>query len=596
MALKEDILNELVEAHRALLGFVERRVGDPATAEDILQEAWVKGIERGDQIEDASSAKAWMYRVLRNTIVDRHRRAPAPTSARWPRSSASWTWSTPAKARRRCASVSVGSPPRCPPIKRGRSSASRSRACRSRPSRRRRPGTTYTCPMHPEIVQDGRGAARSAAWRSSPRRSPIEPPNPELDRHDGGASASAWRSPCPVVVLAMGDMIPGDRWSQHRLGRSSQCGSSSLLATPVVLWAAGRSSSAAGSLARHRNLNMFTLIALGTGVAWLYSVVATLAPGIFPRPSAATAARSRSTSRPRPSSPCWCCWARCSSCGRAPQTSGAIQGLLGLAPKTARRMRRRREEVVRSSQVQVGDRLRVRPGEKVPVDGVVLEGRERVDESMVTGEPIPVEKEAGRPVIGGTVNGTGALVMRAERVGATRCSRRSSQMVARRSAAARRSSARRPGLGWFVPAVVLASPALTFAVWAMIGPEPRWPTPRQRVAVLIIACPCALGLATPMSIMVATGRGARWGVLIRNAEALELLRARRHAGRRQDRHADRGQAEAHRRSCRRRLRRGRAAAPRAGLERASEHPLAAAIVAGARSAGSPSPTSRTSSR
>ena len=441
----------------------------------------------------------------------------------------------------------------------------------------------WTCPMHPEIVRDAPGACPICGMALEPRTITAEQSNPELDDM---WRRMRWCAPLALLVfaLAMSDMLPGEP-VQHALGPAFHW-LQGLLATPVVLWGGWPFFQRGGASLISRRFNMFTLIAIGTGAAWLYSVVATLLPQIFPPtfrmhdgtvPVYFEAAaviivlvqlgqvlelRARS------------------------QTSSAIRALLGLAPTTARRLADDGSEAdVRLEQVRVGDRLRVRPGEKVPVDGVVLDGRSAIDESMLTGEPLPVDKAQNDRVTGGTVNGTGGLVMRAERVGADTLLARIVQMVG----SAQRSRAPIQRLAdsvaaWFVPSVLAAS-AITFAIWASVGPEPRLAHALvNAVAVLIIACPCALGLATPMSIMVGTGRGAQAGVLIRNAEALEVLETidtllvdktgtltegkPRLVAVESD-----GVDEA------------TVLGAAAGLELASEHPLAAAVVAGARARG-----------
>ena len=374
--------------------------------------------------------------------------------------------------------------------------------------------------MHPEIVRDSAGSCPICGMALERRTvtAAAEEDNPELrDMTRRLWFAAAFT--IPLFVLAMGEMFPGGGMSRTRMLVELA------LATPVCVWAAWPFYvRAVQSLANH-SLNMFTLIGLGVSVAYGYSVVAALAPGIFPasfREHGEVAAyfeaagvivtlillgqvlelRARS------------------------QTSAAIRKLLGMAATSARRLRDDgSEEDVPLEHVQAGDRLRVRPGEKVPVDGVVLDGHSSVDESLVTGEPIPVEKQVGDRVIGATINGTGSLVMRAEKVGADTLLSRIVAMVAE----AQRSRAPIQKLadavsGYFVPTVVLVA-IITFVVWAIAGPEPRLAHALiNAVAVLIIACPCALGLATPMSIMVATGRGATMGVLFRNAEAIEILR------------------------------------------------------------------------
>jgi Cu+-exporting ATPase len=370
----------------------------------------------------------------------------------------------------------------------------------------------YTCPMHPEVRQIGPGSCPLCGMALEPvEMTAEEPENEELIDMTRRFRVSAVLAVL-VVLLAMTERLP---WVQ--LG----------LATPVVLWGGAPFFVRGWQSIVNRSPNMFTLIALGVGVAWLFSVVATGFPGIFPpsfrmhdgsvgvyfEAAAAIVAlvqlgqvlelRARS------------------------QTGAAIRALLGLAPKTARRVRGDgSDEDVPLEHVHIGDRLRVRPGERVPVDGVVLEGTSAVDESMVTGEPMPVEKRAGDAVIGATVNATGSFIMRADTVGSGTLLARIVAMVAQ----AQRSRAPIQKLadvvsGYFVPAVVAVA-ALTAIVWAAVGPEPRTAHAIvNAVAVLIIACPCALGLATPMSIMVAMGRGAAAGVLFKNAEAIEVLRS-----------------------------------------------------------------------
>ncbi|MGH9330422.1 MAG: heavy metal translocating P-type ATPase [Vicinamibacterales bacterium] len=382
------------------------------------------------------------------------------------------------------------------------------------------PGADYVCPMDPEVRQKGPGACPKCGMALEPRTVGLEErPNPALidmtRRFKVGARLAA-----PIVALAMGDMILGaglggrvDLRVTNWLGL--------LLATPVVWWAGWPFFVRGWASIVNRSANMFTLIALGIGAAYVYSAAATLAPGVFPEGfrmhgvvetyfdtavvitvlvllGQVLELRARS------------------------RTSAAIKQLLGLAPRTARVLRDGREEDVPVASVRVGDLIRVRPGEKIAVDGEVTEGRSAIDESMVTGEPIPVGKEPGVKVTGGTINGTGTLVFRAERVGADTLLAQIVRMVgeAQRSRAPIQRLADRIS-AWFVPAVVVVA-ILSFVAWAIWGPEPRLALALvNAVAVLIIACPCALGLATPMAIMVGTGRGATAGVLIKNAEALE---------------------------------------------------------------------------
>ncbi|WP_296706008.1 heavy metal translocating P-type ATPase [Rhodoblastus sp.] len=383
-------------------------------------------------------------------------------------------------------------------------------------------GTIYTCPMHPEIRQAGPGNCPICGMTLEPVLATAETgPSAELvdmTRRFWIGLAIA----LPVLALEMGGHLTGLKLV---LGHSASNWIQFVLATPVVFWAGWPIFVRGARSVVTRQLNMFTLIAMGTGIAWIYSVVATTAPQIFPagfRDAEGSVAvyfeaaavimvlvllgqvlelRARET------------------------TSGAIRALLDLAPKTARRIKAGGgEEEVGLEAVAVGDRLRVRPGEKVPVDSVVVEGRSAVDESMVTGESMPVTKEIGAKVIGGTINQSGALVITAEKVGRDTMLAQIVQLVAE----AQRSRAPIQRLadqvaGWFVPAVILIA-ALAFAAWSIFGPEPRYSYGLiAAVAVLIIACPCALGLATPMSIMVGVGRGAQAGVLIKNAEALERM-------------------------------------------------------------------------
>ncbi|HWI20503.1 MAG TPA: copper-translocating P-type ATPase [Vicinamibacterales bacterium] len=329
----------------------------------------------------------------------------------------------------------------------------------------------------------------------------------------------------PLVIIAMGHMVPG-RPLEQLLMRGPLGWIELLLATPVVLWGGWPFFVRGWYSVANRSLNMFTLIALGVGVAYIYSVIAIVFPDIFPPSFRDEASQVAVYFEAAAVIVTLVLLGQVLELRARSQTGAAIRALLGLAPKTARRVHDDgREEDVPLDQVQPGDRLRIRPGEKVPVDGVVLEGASAVDESMVTGEPMPVEKQTGDRVTGATVNNTGSLIMQAERVGADTLLARIVQMVAE----AQRSRAPIQKLadtvsGYFVPAVILIA-LVTFIVWAMVGPEPAMAFAIiNAVAVLIIACPCALGLATPMSIMVATGKGAQAGVLFRNAEAIEVFR------------------------------------------------------------------------
>lgn len=377
----------------------------------------------------------------------------------------------------------------------------------------------YTCPMHPEVRQDHPGICPKCGMT-------LEPEIPVLDEEENVELADFrrrfwWTLPLTVVVtfLAMAghrlELLPGDSQSWVEL----------VLATPVVLWAGWPFFSRCAASFVQRSPNMWTLIGLGTGAAYVYSVVATVAPGTFPDEfvqmgrvgvyfEAAAVIISLTL------------LGQMLELKARSQTSAAIKGLLGLAPKTARRINADgSEEDVPLTHVHVGDQLRVRPGEKVPVDGVVVEGRSAVDESMLTGEPLPVTKQSGDPLIGATINTSGGLIMRADKVGAQTVLSQIVQLVAQ----AQRSRAPMQRMadhvaGYFVVVVILIA-VLTFLVWGTFGPEPSWVYGMiNAVAVLIIACPCALGLATPMSIMVATGNAATQGILFRDAAAIEKFR------------------------------------------------------------------------
>jgi Cu+-exporting ATPase len=384
--------------------------------------------------------------------------------------------------------------------------------------------TEYTCPMHPEIVQLEPGSCPLCGMALEPRTVTVEAEaNPELI----DMTRRFWLSlvlTTPLFLLAMAEMIPGQPLQyllSTRLLRWVQL----LLATSVVLWGGWPFFQRGWVSIVNRSLNMFTLIAIGTGTAYGYSVVATLFPSLFPDSFRAHGGEVAVYFEAAAVITTLVLLGQVLELRARSQTSSAIKALLGLAPKTARVLRSDgSEEDIPLDRVQAGDRLRVRPGEKVPVDGVVLEGASSVDESMVTGEPIPVEKTPGSRVTGGTVNGTGGFIMRADRVGSDMLL----AQIVRAVSEAQRSRAPIQRLAdvvssYFVPAVVLVA-LLTFILWSMVGPEPRMAYALvNAVAVLIIACPCALGLATPMSIMVGTGRGATAGVLIKNAEALEIL-------------------------------------------------------------------------
>ena len=443
--------------------------------------------------------------------------------------------------------------------------------------------TTYTCPMHPEVVQQGPGACPKCGMALEPREVSLdEAPNPEL----ADMTRRAWTGAAigaPVFVAAMADMATGGRVMMS--GGALVNWMSLVLATPVVFWAGWPFFERAWASIRHASPNMFTLIALGVGAAYAYSAAGTVAPSAFPEGfrmhgvvetyfdtavvitvlvllGQVLELRARS------------------------QTSRALKQLLGLAPKTARVVRSGLDRDVDLSEVVVGDICRVRPGEKVPVDGVVVEGQSAVDESLVTGESMPVDKGPGSRVVGGTVNTSGPLLMRAERVG----SETLLAQIVRQVSEAQRTRAPIQRLAdrisaWFVPAVVLVA-VLAFVAWSLWGPPPRLALALvSAVAVLIIACPCALGLATPMAIIVGTGRGAMAGVLVRHAEALERLEqvdtiVIDKTGTLTEGKptleslivvGDRSESEA--------------LAIAAAIEQASEHPLGAAIVGAARTRG-----------
>ena len=445
--------------------------------------------------------------------------------------------------------------------------------------------TQYTCPMHPEIVRDHPGSCPICGMALEPVVASAEEDTSELDDMTRRFWISAVLT-LPLFVYAMGEMIPGNPFEHLLPGRWAQWAQLAL-ATPVVLWGGWPFFVRGWNSVRTMNLNMFTLIALGVGVAFVFSLVAVAAPGLFPpafrNHSGAVAVYFEAAAVITT----LVLLGQVLELRARSQTSGAIRALLELAPPTALRIGSDgSEEEVSLDDLATGDRLRVKPGEKIPVDGTVVDGHSSVDESMVSGEPIPVEKRAGDTIIGGTVNGTGSLIMEVTQVGDDTLLSQIVRMVAE----AQRSRAPIQKLAdlvaaWFVPTVVVVA-IVTFIVWSIWGPAPAMAYAIvNAVAVLIIACPCALGLATPMSIMVGTGKGAQNGILIRNAEALEtfekvdtvvvdktgtltegkpkLVMVQATGGQDED----------------------RMLSLVAAVERASEHPLAQAIVSGAESKG-----------
>jgi Cu+-exporting ATPase len=435
-------------------------------------------------------------------------------------------------------------------------------------------GAIHTCPMHPEVRQAGPGPCPLCGMALEPLAVSLDAqdkPDPELidmtRRFWIGLAGAA-----PVMALGMLERAP---WIQL------------VICTPVVAWCGWPLLHRAWMSLAHRSLNMFTLIGLGTGTAYLYSAAATLAPGLFP-----DTLRAHSGSIPvyfeaAAVITVLVLLGQVLELRARQRTGSAIRSLLGLVPKIARRINEDGSEAdVPIAELRPGDRLRIRPGEKVAVDGTVIEGASSVDESMVTGESIPVNKQTGDRVIGGTINGTGSLVMRAQRVGADTLLARIVRMVseAQRSRAPIQRLADRVS-GWFVPAVIVAS-GIAFVAWAALGPQPRMAHALvNAVAVLIIACPCALGLATPMSIMVGTGRGAMAGVLIRNAEALEILERVDTLVVDKTGTLTEGKPELAEVEPLGQIPPEDLLRLAAGLEQASEHPLAAALVAGAKQRG-----------
>ena len=446
--------------------------------------------------------------------------------------------------------------------------------------------TEYVCPMHPEIVRAEPGSCPICGMALEPRTVTLEEEaNPEL----ADMTRRFWIAvalTAPIFFFAMADMIPGRpfaglmppnylNWLQF------------MLATPVVLWCGWPFFARGWASIVNRSPNMFTLIAMGVGTAYGYSVIATIFPGLFPESFRGHGGEVGVYFDAAAVITTLVLLGQVLELRARSRTSRAIRALLGLAPKTARIVRDDgREEDIPLERVRPGDRLRVRPGEKIPVDGVALEGSTWVDESMITGEPIPVEKTPGSKVTGGTVNGTGGFVMRAERVGSDTLLAQIVRMVSE----AQRTRAPIQKLadvvaGYFVPTVVLVA-VITSIIWAAVGPEPRLAYALvNAVAVLIIACPCALGLATPMSIMVGTGRGATAGVLIKNAEALEVLEKVGTLVVDKTGTLTEGKPRLASVVAAREQTENEILRLAAGVERGSEHPLASAIVSGAEARG-----------
>jgi P-type Cu+ transporter len=443
----------------------------------------------------------------------------------------------------------------------------------------------YTCPMDPEIIQDGPGVCPKCGMALEPiQASAEEGPDPELIAMQRRFWVAALLT-APIFVIAMGGLVPAQTLMHFLHANMGALNWVQLvLATPVILFCGWPFFQRAWASVVNRSPNMFTLIALGVGAAFVYSVLATVAPGLFPQGFRAASGTVEPYFDSATVIIVLVLLGQVLELRARSQTGAAIRALLGLAPKTARIIREDgHEEDLPLDHVHVGDRIRIRPGEKIPVDGVVLEGQSSLDESMVTGEPMPVEKSAGSHVTGGTVNGTGGLVMRAERVGSDTLLAQIVRMVgeAQRSRAPIEKLVNKVSTV-FVPAVIGVA-LLAFLGWALWGNEPRLAHALvNSVAVLIIACPCALGLATPMAIMVGTGRGASAGVLFRDVEALETLRTADTLVVDKTGTLTEGKPKLVTVEPLGDFEESLVLAVAAGLELASEHPLAAAIVQGAR--------------
>ena len=439
----------------------------------------------------------------------------------------------------------------------------------------------WTCPMHPEVVQDHPGSCPLCGMALEPRAVSLDEANPELDDMTRRFRWSAWIT-APILAFMVSDVVPG-RPLQAILPHGAMNWIQLALATPGVLWGGWPFFVRGWASLVSRHLNMFTLIALGVGAAYGFSVVATLAPGLFPA-SFRSMGEVAVYFEPAALIVVLVLLGQVLELRARSRTSSALRNLLSLAPTTARRIEADGREIdVPLEHVTVTNRLRVRPGERVPVDGVVVSGTTTIDESMVTGEPMPVEKAPGALVTGGTMNGTGSIVIDARRVGRDTLLAQIVRMVGE----AQRSRAPIQRLAdtvsaWFAPIVILVA-AVTFVTWSLIGPEPRFAHALvNAVAVLIIACPCALGLATPMSIMVGTGRGAEAGVLIRDAEALEVLESVTTLVVDKTGTLTEGKPRLMSVEPAAGIEAGTLLHLVASLEHVSEHPLASAIVAGAR--------------
>jgi Cu+-exporting ATPase len=444
----------------------------------------------------------------------------------------------------------------------------------------------YTCPMHPEIIRDGPGNCPICGMALEPRITAGV--HPEDDSELCSMQRRLWVGiglSVPLLVLSMGGMAAGS--PLHNLPAGWMAWLQLVLATPVVLWGGWPFFQRGWASIINRHLNMFTLIAMGTGTAYVFSVIATLAPGIFPASFLGHSGRPEVYFEVSAFIVTLVLLGQVLELRARRQTSSAIKALLDLSPKMARRLRvDGPDDEIPLEHVQRGDRLRVRPGDRVPVDGTVEEGSSAVDESMITGESMPVEKTTGGKVVGGTVNQTGSFVMRAEKLGSETLLAQIVRMVAeaQRSRAPIQSLADKVS-GYFVPAVLLVA-VLTFIVWAVWGPEPRFAYALvNAVAVLIIACPCALGLATPMAVMVGAGRGARAGVLVRNAEALEIMEKVDTLVLDKTGTLTEGKPQLTQIIATESFSENDVLGLVAGLERSSEHPLAAAIVNAAEERG-----------